>query len=109
MNSYTDFRFEINSLLIYKQEKRYCFFILYLERHSAVENYKILLVLISRCFLLFLVQDSLTSSHINSNNQFNTHNISTDIIYLFNNQYQYFFYIISESELLIFFKFILSL
>jgi hypothetical protein len=68
MSSYTDFRFEIDSLSMHEQEKKYCFFILSLERHSIIEACEISSVSASRCFSLFLVWDSSTSFHVKSNN-----------------------------------------
>ena len=55
ISSYTDFRFEIDSLSMHEQEKKYCFFILSLEKYLMIKNYKKLLVSVSKCFLLFLI------------------------------------------------------
>ena len=108
MSSYTDFRFDVDLLSMHEQEKKYCFFIFFLEKHLMIEDCEISSVSVSRCFSSFLVWDSLTSSHANSNNWFNTHSVSADMICSFSSQYQHFFYITSESELLIFSKLISS-
>ena len=106
MSSYIDFKFKIDSLSTHEQEKKYCFFIFFLKKHSTVKNCEILSISVSKYFLLFLMQDFSISFHVNSNNWFNTYSTSTDMICSFSSQYQHFFYIISESELFIFFKLI---
>ncbi len=55
ISSYTDFIFDIDSWLIYEQEKKYYFLIFFLKKYLIIEDYKILLVLVSRCSLLFLI------------------------------------------------------